>query len=84
VSALEKDDKVIFPDQGEEKLTKVEPQVNASERKLSIKTDSNEVIKFHALQTGLTMSGVYSSRPHFFKRRQTRSLFWVNAWIEEI
>ena len=51
VSALAKDDKVIFPEQGEEKLTKVEPQVNASERKLSRKTDPEEFKKFHALLT---------------------------------
>ena len=51
VSALEKDDKVIFPEQGEEKLTKIEPQVNTSERKLSIKTDPEEFKKFHALLT---------------------------------
>ena len=39
-------DKVIFPEQGEEKLTKVEPQVNASERKLSRKTDPEEFKRF--------------------------------------
>ena len=51
MSALAKDDKVPFPEQGEGKLTKVEQQVNASERKLSRKTDPEEFKKFHALLT---------------------------------
>ncbi|CAG1004496.1 hypothetical protein METP3_03616 [Methanosarcinales archaeon] len=52
VSAFAKGDKVTFLEQGEGKeLAKVEPQVNASERKLSIKTDPEEFKKFHALLT---------------------------------
>lgn len=79
VSTFAKGDEVSFPEESEGKLTKVEPLVNASKRKLSRKTDPEEFKKFHVLQTGLAMGGVYSSRPPFFKRRHNPITILGNA-----
>lgn len=51
MSAFTKGDKVPFPEQGEEELKKVEPQVNMPAREISRKTDPEEFKKFHALLT---------------------------------